>query len=74
MERNCKNCRFSGDYICVTCAPNNNKFEPIEKEKPMSIKLESKCEFDNNGICESMVCYSSDKCGSRDDKGNPKYR
>ena len=32
-----------------------------------------KCEFDINGICRALACYSSEKCGARDKKGNPIY-
>ena len=31
------------------------------------------CEFDKNGICCALACYSSEECGARDKDGNPKY-
>lgn len=33
-----------------------------------------KCEFDNNGECLALVCYSDQKCNSRDKNGNPIYK
>jgi len=32
-----------------------------------------KCEFDINGICHALGCYSSQKCNARDKRGNPIY-
>ncbi len=32
-----------------------------------------KCCFDNDGVCGALACYSAEKCGSRDEKGNPIY-
>ena len=31
------------------------------------------CTFDIKGVCHALGCYSSQKCGARDKKGNPKY-
>lgn len=31
------------------------------------------CQFDVNGECHAMACYSGEKCGARDENGNPKY-
>jgi hypothetical protein len=33
-----------------------------------------KCSFDKKGGCYALACYSKQKCGARDSKGNPKYR
>ena len=35
--------------------------------------MEDKCEFDKEGICHAMACYSAFKCNARDKDGNPKY-
>lgn len=35
--------------------------------------LKEKCQFDDNGVCRALVCYSDEKCGSRDENGNPVY-
>lgn len=32
-----------------------------------------KCKAEKNGICYAMACYSSKKCGAKDESGNPKY-
>jgi hypothetical protein len=32
-----------------------------------------KCNFDYFGCCSASVCCSNQKCGSRDEKGNPVY-
>ena len=31
------------------------------------------CNFDKNGVCYALVCYSSFKCEARDEEGNPIY-
>lgn len=31
------------------------------------------CVAEHNGECYAMACYSSEKCGARDENGNPKY-
>ena len=37
------------------------------------MKKVEKCPFDKKKWCHALVCYSSQKCGARDAKGNPKY-
>ena len=32
-----------------------------------------KCVFYKNGHCFALACYSDEKCGARDERGNPKY-
>jgi len=32
-----------------------------------------KCKFDTECGCAALVCYSIEKCESRDEKGNPMY-
>ena len=32
-----------------------------------------RCEFDKNGVCYALACYTRQECGARDGKGNPKY-
>lgn len=32
-----------------------------------------KCEFDKKGVCHALACFSSRKCGARDEKGHPIY-
>lgn len=31
------------------------------------------CDFDRNGVCFALACYSAEKCSARDKYGNPKY-
>ena len=31
------------------------------------------CEFDKSDGCHAIVCYSGEKCNSRDGDGKPKY-
>jgi hypothetical protein len=33
-------------------------------------KEEQKCNFDVNGVCYAMVCYTDLRCGAKDDAGN----
>jgi len=33
-----------------------------------------KCSFDKKGVCHALACYSSQKCGARDENGNPIYK
>lgn len=32
-----------------------------------------KCEFDKQGTCHALACFSSRKCGARDERGEPIY-
>ena len=36
------------------------------------MKIEE-CEFDKDGFCHALACFSSKKCNARDKNGNPKY-
>lgn len=40
---------------------------------PGEDKEMNKCRFDKGGVCIAVSCYTKEKCGARDEKGNPIY-
>lgn len=69
MDKSCDSCVYENAYNikCGSCIDNSN-YQPSEPVKP-----EPKCNFEKDGYCYALGCYSKDKCNARDSDGNPKY-
>lgn len=37
------------------------------------MEKKTKCQFEKDGFCHALSCYSEKKCGARDENGQPKY-
>ena len=44
--------------------------EKMEREEDQA---EGRCQFEKDGYCSALACYSPRSCDARDKNGNPKY-
>lgn len=65
----CKRCKKEIRVKSVTPELSQLGFCPQCHTK----KTKSACQFDKNGTCYALVCYTSESCGARDEHGSPKY-
>jgi len=77
---------IEGDQIRFFCCPDCIKEweakkpedfyqdAPSEKRTEPQEEFEEKCRFDEDDGCGALVCYSSRKCGAKDEDGNIMYK